>query len=239
MENSNNLKPKEVKDLTQIINDYIALQTCSSLSKLLNESIKYKVMILDKRYFNPKSVKLSSDEIAMCGVRLRGKGDIHIEICYAIKMKYAKKIASKLLGQDETNEIDEMGASAIQEVANILTGSFFNAMSVGTGFRVDLSTPDYLQGDLSSLVNDSAKDIVEVSDSAIIADAELIGETSGIRIHMIIVQTSDDARKLLEQNSKHDSSEFSSIESSLDYETGAENTELDELVKELEKGVVK
>ena len=89
------------------------------------------------------------------------------------------------------------------------------------------------------MVNDSAKDIVEVSDSAIIADAELIGETSGIRIHMIIVQTSDDARKLLEQNSKHDSSEFSSIESSLDYETGAENTELDELVKELEKGVVK
>jgi len=238
MENSKNLKPNEVKDFTEIINEYIALQTCSSLSKLLNESIKYNVMILDKKYFNPKKIKLSSDELTMCGVRLRGKGDIHIEICYAIKTKYAKMIASKLLGKDESYEIDEMGASAIQEVANILTGSFFNAMSIGTGFRVDLSTPDYLQSDLASLVNDSTKDVITHSDAAIIADAELEGEKSGIRIHMIIVQNSNDARKLLEKNSKNNSSEFSSIGSSLEYSTGSENPELDELVKELEKGVV-
>jgi chemotaxis protein CheC len=239
MENSKNLKPKEVKDLTEIINDYIALQTCSSLSKLLNESIKFNVMILDKKYFNPQKIKLSSDELAMCGVRLRGKGDIHIEICYAIKMKNAKLIASKLLGKEDLHEIDEMGSSAIQEVANILTGSFFNAMSIGTGFRVDLSTPDYLQTDLASLVNDSTKDVIKPSESAIIADAELVGEDSGIKIHMIIVQNTDDARKLLDQNSQNNSSEFSSIEKSLDYKTGSENPELDELVRELEKGVVK
>ncbi len=235
MENSKNLKPKEVKDLTEIINEYIALQTCSSLSKLLNESIKFNVMILDKKYFNPEKIKLAADELAMCGVRLRGKGDIHIEICYAIKTKYGKMIASKLLGKDEYYEIDEMGASAIQEVANILTGSFFNAMSVGTGFRVDLSTPNYLQDDFASLVNNSTKDLISPSESAVIADAELVGETSGIRIHMMIVQNSEDARKLLEQNSKHDSSEFSSAGNSFEYKTGSQNTELDELVNELEK----
>ena len=235
MENSKNLKPKEVKDLTEIINEYVALQTCSSLSKLLNESIKYNVMILDKKFFNPKKIKLSSDELEMCGVRLRGKGDIHIEICYAIKTKYAKLVAAKLLGKDDYNEIDEMGASAIQEVANILTGSFFNAMSIGTGFRVDLSTPDYSKNDLASLVNDSTKEVITPTESAIIADAELEGESSGIRIHMIIVQNSDDARKLLEQNSKHHSSEFSSLGNSVEYETGSENNELDALVKEIEK----
>ncbi len=238
MKNSKNLKPKEVKDLTEIINEYIALQTSSSLSKLLNESIKYNVMILDKKYFNPKKIKLGSDELVMCGVRLHGKGDIHVEICYAIKMKYAKMIASKLLGKDESYEIDEMGASAIQEVANILTGSFFNAMSIGTGFRVDISTPDYLQTDLASMVNDSAKDVISpLSESAIIADAELVGEKSGIRIHMLIVQNSDDARKLLEQNSKNNFSKLSSI-SSYEYKTGGANLELDELVQELEKEVV-
>lgn len=235
MENSNNLKPKEVKDITEVINDYVALQTCSSLSKLLNESIKYKIMILDKKFFNPKKIKLASDELAMCGVKLRGKGDIHIEICYAIKTNYAKMIAAKLLGKDNYSEIDEMGASAIQEVANILTGSFFNAMSIGTGFRVDLSTPDYSQGDLLTLVKNSTKEVIKPKESAIIADAELIGEKSGIKIHMIIIQNTEDARKLLEQNSKYESSEFSSIGNSLDYQTGSENTELDALVKEIEK----
>lgn len=229
-----NLNSNEVENFTKIINDYIASQTSSSLSKLLAEPIDYKVMILDKRFFNPKNIKLSPDEIQMCGVRLRGKGDIHIEICYAIKMKYAKQIAAKLLGQDEIIEIDEMGTSAIQEVANILTGSFFNAMSSGTGFRVDLSTPDYLQSDMESLVKKSAQDVISAIDSAIIADAELVGEKSGIRIHMIIIQNSNDARKILNQNGKK-TTEFSSLNDTDSYITGGENSELDELIKEIEK----
>lgn len=228
------LKPNEVENFSKVINEYVALQTSSSLSTLLSEPIDYNVMILDKRFFNPKNIKLSSDEIQMCGVRLRGKGDIHIEICYAIKMKYAKQIAAKLLGQDEVQEIDEMGTSAIQEVANILTGSFFNAMSKDTGFRVDLSTPDYLQSDLESLVKESTQDVISATDSAIIADAELVGKQSGIRIHMIIVQNSNDARKILSQNGNKNTN-FASLNDTDSYITGGKNSELDDLLKELEK----
>ena len=234
MNKNSNLEPKEVEGFTKIINDYIASQTSSSLATLLAEPIDYKVMILDKRFFNPKNIKLAPDEIQMCGVRLRGKGDIHIEICYAIKMKYAKKIAAKLLGQDEIKEIDEMGTSAIQEVANILTGSFFNSMSSGTGFRVDLSTPDYLQTDMKSMVEKSTQDVINPINSAIIADAELVGEKSGIRIHMIIVQNSNDARKILNQNGKN-TTEFSSLKETESYLTGGENTELDDLINEIQK----
>ncbi|HSG74397.1 MAG TPA: chemotaxis protein CheX [Nitrosopumilaceae archaeon] len=235
MDDKSNLKQNEVEIFTKVINEYIALQTSSSLSTLLSEAINYNVMILDKRFFNPNNIKLSSDEIQMCGVRLRGKGDIHIEICYAIKMKYAKQIAAKLLGKDEIQEIDEMGTSAIQEVANILTGSFFNAMAIGTGFRVDLSTPDYLQSDLESLVKKSAQDVINTTDSAIIADAELIGKESGIRIHMIIVQNSNDARKIINQNGKKKPSELSSLNDTESYITGGKNSELDDLLKEIEK----
>jgi len=235
MDEKSNLKPKEVENFTKIINEYIALQTSSSLSTLLSEPIDYNVMILDKRFFNPKNIKLSSEEIQMCGVRLRGKGDIHIEICYAIKMKYAKQIAAKLLGKDEIQEIDEMGTSAIQEVANILTGSFFNAMAIGTGFRVDLSTPDFLQSDLESLVKKSALEVINPSDSAIIADAELIGKKSGIRIHMIIVQNSNDARKILSKNGKENTSELSSLNDTESFLTGGENAELNDLLNEIQK----
>ncbi len=235
MDETSNLKPKEIETFSKIINEYIASQTSLSLSTLLSEPINYKVMVLDKRFFNPKNIKLSSDEIQMCGVRLVGKGDIHIEICYAMKVKYAKKIVAKLLGGDEIREIDEMGSSAIQEVANILTGSFFNAMSKGTGFRVDLSTPNYLQGDLESMVNESTKKVITQTESAIITDAELVGEKSGIRIHMIIVQNTKDARKILNQNGKKNSSEFSSLLDPESFVTGSPNSELDDFVKELQK----
>ncbi len=235
MDETLNLKPKEIETFSKIINEYIASQTSSSLSTLLSEPINYKVMILDKRFFNPKNFKLSSDEFQMCGVRLGGKGDIDIEICYAIKMNDAKKIIAKLLEKKEIEEIDELGTSAIQEVANILTGSFFNAMSIGTGFRVDLSTPNYLLSDLESMVSESTNQVVKQTESAIIADAELVGEKSGIRIHMIIVQNSNDARKILNQNGRKIPSDFSSILDKESFITRGKNSELDDLLKELQE----
>lgn len=236
MEKLSNLNRQEIEKLTRIINQYVASQTSSALSKLLSEQVKYNVMILDKEFFNLNNIKLAPDEIKMCAVKLSGKGDTHIEICYAIKIKYAKMIAAKLLGKEKLEEIDEMGSSAIQEVANILTGSFFNAMSSGTGFRVELSVPDYSQGDLVSIVNDSARNVMTMGFSPVIADAELVGEKSGIRIHMLIMQNADNARKLLVNNiEKNKPIEFDSLNDELKSNNktiGSENSELDSLVDE-------
>ena len=235
MDNQKNLQPEEIKHLSQVINQYIASKTSSALSQLLSEPVKYNVIILDKEFFNFRNIKLAPDEIKMCAVKLNGKGDVHIEICYAIKMNYAQKIAAKLLCEDESEKISELGTSAIEEVANILTGSFFNALSSATGFRVELSTPNYQQGNLESLANGTVSNILKPDEDTVIADAELVGNDSGIRIHMLIMQQSNNARKLLEQIKKSPKSDFSSIEKSkLKLEDlDSNNSELDSLVEEI------
>ena len=241
MNNKSNLQPNEIKNFTKVVNQYIASKTSLALSKLLSEPIKYNVMILEKEFFNFRNIKLAPDEIKMCAVKLDGKGDTHIEICYAIKIKYAKMISSKLLGEEETEEITELGTSAIQEVANIMTGSFFNALSLGTGFRVELSTPDYQQGNLNSLAKGSAGNILKPKKLTIIADAELIGEKSGIRIHMLIMQETINVRKLLNQIKKFKKTEFSSIDDSnikindLDNENLISDSNKSEIDTELEE----
>lgn len=166
----------------------------------------------------------------MCAVRLNGKGDTHIEILYTIKEKHARKIAAKLLCQTEVPQIDEMGASAIQEVANIMTGSFFNALSNGTGFRVDLSTPDYKNDELNSLIDISVKDVINPSDDAVIADVELVGESSGAKLHMIIMQNPNDARKLL---ACHKSDPSCQVQQESSYPVGGQNSELDALLGDI------
>jgi len=235
MDTQKKLQPQEIKHLSKVINQYIASKTSSALSKLLSEPVKYNVMILEKEFFNFRNIKLASDEIKMCTVRLSGKGDVHMEICYVIKMNYAQKIAAKLLCEEESEKISELGTSAIEEVANILTGSFFNALSAATGFRIELSTPDYQQGNLSSLANGTASNILKPNGNTVIADAELVGNDSGIRIHMLIMQQANNARKLLEQIKKSQKSDLSSIEKSKlkleDFDSN--NSELDSLVDEI------
>lgn len=165
----------------------------------------------------------------MCAVRLNGKGDTHIEILYTIKEKHAKKIAAKLMCVNEICQLDEMGASAIQEVANIMTGSFFNALSHGTGFRVDLSTPDYKNDELHSIVDISVKEVTNPTDNAVVADVELIGTSSGTKLHMIIMQNQDDARKLL---ANHKSGVASTQDVPV-YPVGGDNSELDALIGDI------
>lgn len=182
-----------------------------------------------------KSIKLAPDEIKVCAVRLNGKGDTHIEILYTMNQKHAKKIAAKLLCQNDICEIDEMGVSAIQEVANIMTGSFFNALSQGTGFRVDLSTPNFASDELHMLIDTSARDVINPSDDAVVADVELTGQNSGTKLHMIIFQNPDNARKLLANQSENSKpgGENQTMRETQSYPIGGSNSELDALLGDI------
>jgi chemotaxis protein CheC len=247
-----NLDAKEVKQLEYTFDQYIALKTCNALSTLFSEPISHKINV-HKGISKFQNIELPPDEIKMCGVHLNGKGDIHIEICYTMKLKHAKKIAAKLLCQDTVLEIDEMESSAIQEVANILTGSFFNAMAGSTGFRVDLSTPDFAQGEMAPIISAVAKDVSKYVDTIVVADAELFAEKSGIKIHMMMMQDTENARKLINKNSSDnakklvdnfaDSTSFGGLNpeldtlleetnSSVNYGTGSDNSELDAIVND-------
>ena len=123
------LQDTEIQKLTGTFNDFITKKTCNALSTLLNEPIKHKLTMLENDMSSAENSCLPSDEIKMCSVRLNGKGDLHIELLYTTKLDHGVKIASKLLGT-EVHEIDEMGTSALQEVANILTCTVWHLLSV-------------------------------------------------------------------------------------------------------------
>ena len=227
------LSSEESRRLTSIFDQYITSKTSVALSTLLSEPVEHQIQIFCIANIN--NIRLDPDEIKMCAVRLNGKGDTYIEILYTIQQKYAKKIAAKLLCVNDICEIDEMGASAIQEVANIMTGSFFNALSNGTGFRVDLSTPNFTNDEFHSLIGTSVRDVVNPVEYAVIADVELIGKSSGTKLHMIIMQNPNDARKLLLNHS--DRSEGNNgVDSQIQdakYEIGGSNSELDALLDDI------
>ncbi len=225
------LQNKEIQTLTGTIEEYITDKTTTALSTLLNESINHEISIKSNKDDSETEISFSSDEIKMCSVRLNGKGDLHIELLYTIKLNHAISIASKLLGT-KINELDEMGMSALQEVANILTGSFFNALSENTGFRIDLSTPSFKEGKFKELIEEPARDVNSNFKDAIVTDVSLSGRDTKIELHMIIIQHLDQARKLIsfrEQNLEVTNYEHPSNTNLL----GGKNCHIDELIGNL------
>lgn len=227
------LQETEIQKLTGTFNNFITEKTSNALSSLLSEPIEHKLTMLENGSATGSNC-LPSDEIKMCSVRLNGKGDVHIELLYTTKLSHGIKIASKLLGTD-INEIDELGTSALQEVANILTGSFFNALSENTGFRVDLSTPVFKEGEIQNLLTEPICDIANPTKNAVITDALLSGRNTGIEIHMIIIQHLDHARKLLSPKTNTGESEYRA--SSNDNLLGGGNSAIDDLLANFDSEV--
>ncbi len=195
------LENYEIQKLVGTVEEFITEKTCSALGILLNEPIFHKISIQENKKSHKTDVSFSSNEIKLCSVRLNGKGDLHIELLYTIKIEHALNIASKLLGS-KIERLDEMGMSALQEVANILTGSFFNALSEYTGYRIDLSTPSFKEGKLDDLIKEPTKDVDSCPDDVVITDISLWGENTKTEIHMIMIQHPDHAKKLISSNNR-------------------------------------
>lgn len=222
------LQDLEIEKLTGTFNDYITSKTCGALSSLLSEPVENKMIVLGNGMDLTESDCMPSNSIKMCSVRLNGKGDLHIELLFTTELSHGLKIASKLLGS-ELNEIDEMGTSALQEVANILTGSFFNALSENTGFKVDLSIPTFKEGTMQDLILEPACDVINPTRDAIVTDAILSGKNTGIEIHMLIIQHPEHARKLiLSEKRKSEGNEYENDSNS--NLIGTENSEIDDLL---------
>ena len=190
------LNQYELDSLRYVLNAHIVDRARFSLSTLLGEQFKHDIKSTHKKISEIEIMKKLSNDIILCSVFLRGVGDIRIGILYTIPDVDARKIAAKLLCVDEIDSLDELGKSALSEVGNIMSGSFFNALSDHTGLKVELSTPDFAITSRGSILEPHAAEFLNTPND-MITQVELEGKESGIVVHMLIIQDHDDARKLL------------------------------------------
>lgn len=193
------LTESDMANLHSIINSYITKKTSVALSSLISEPIKHYIQVLFTQPSELQKMTQSADELVLCSIFLKGEGEVRLGILYTINEDDAKKIASKLLCMDKMDSLTELGISAISEVSNIMSGSFFNALSENTGYEIELSTPGFALTTLENLLQPHAVQFVNPTDS-VISRVEFEGEHSKAKFHMLIIQDPHDAKKLLVKN---------------------------------------
>lgn len=193
------LSESEMNTLHDIIDSYITKKTSVALSSLIGEPVKHSVKISFTQASTLQKMTESAGELVLCSIFLKGEGEVRLGILYTVNEEDAKKIASKLLCVDKLDSMTDLGISAISEVSNIMSGSFFNALSEHTGFEIELSTPGFALTTLERLLQPHAVQFVNPEDS-VISQVEFEGENSKIKFHMLIIQDPHDAKKLLMKN---------------------------------------
>lgn len=199
MENIISISKQELGDLNDIFSSFIKSKTVPAFSMLIGEEAKYSIRgVREMNLRGVDDVVLPYMNEEMYGVYLKTEGDMRISMLCFMMEKQALKLAAKLNGKDSMESLDQMGRSSLAEAGNILlAGSFLNAISNSTGFRIDCSAPGFAIETLNTLIEDPLAEISAHTNSLVLAEVDIFGVKSGITIHLFLIFMTEDTKKIL------------------------------------------
>jgi len=115
----------------------------TALSQMLQCKIDMRVPQVQLLEFQDVGALMGGEEQIMVCVMLGVEGDITGSMMFMIEKKSAKHLINKvMMGYGEPGEdFSEMELSALNEVGNIITGAYLNALASMTNLRLQPSPP--------------------------------------------------------------------------------------------------
>lgn len=150
----------------------------TALANMLQSKVDMKVPNVMVLEFKDVGAILGGEEQEMVGAYLGVEGDITGSILFLTKKDAALRVAKKLLGEYCNDEMGEMECSAVKEVANIITGSYLNALSSMTGLTIYPSVPDLCIDMAGAILSVPAIEFGIMGDKILLIQSELTDEVA-------------------------------------------------------------
>jgi chemotaxis protein CheC len=191
----------ERKQLSEIFDKCISTKTVEALSVILGEAVQYKIgktRLLDISELDELTPAFS-EAVNMSAVYLKQTGDINVGVLYYMPEKDGKRFAAKLLGKKSLGTFTKLSESSLSETGNILSGSFFNALSNEQDCKTSSDVPGFAVDTFRSLLEFPAMDIGIETQSLVACTAEFFS-TSDLKMRMLIIMDPINAKKLLDRH---------------------------------------
>ncbi|OEH85608.1 CheY-P-specific phosphatase CheC [Desulfuribacillus stibiiarsenatis] len=159
-------------DVLKEISNIGAGNAATSLSKLLNKAVDMEVSRVLPMHFNEITEYVGGAEHIVATVFLRIQGDISGNMFFVISTEAARELVKDLIGQAE-EEFTEMSYSVLQEIGNILSGSYLTALSDFTGLDLQPSVPSLAIDMAGALLGEGLMELGRSGDYAILIDAKI------------------------------------------------------------------
>lgn len=115
----------------------------TALAQMLQCKVDMRVPLVRLLEFSEIGEVMGGEEQIMAGIYLAVEGDITGSIMFLLEKGSAMHLVEKLMGMpaSEDGTFSEMEISALQEIGNIITGSYLNSLSAMTGLKIMPSIP--------------------------------------------------------------------------------------------------
>ncbi|NLW65205.1 MAG: chemotaxis protein CheC [Clostridiales bacterium] len=171
----------------------------TALSAMLEREVNIAVPKINVLDYSSVCDTLGGPEQLLVGILFGISGDITGMIMFLLHKEFAHMVLNSLVGSefDGYSGLDEMDKSTIQEVGNIMAGSYVNAMAAMTGLTIDLSVPTMNVDMAGALLSVPAIYYANISDKIIVIEDEFGHEQVGASSHVLLIPEVDGLTKLM------------------------------------------
>ena len=164
-------------DILKEIGNIGAAHAATALSSLLNRKIDMHVPKVEMVSFNDMMELAGGAETVVVGIFLRIEGDSEGSMFFILPIEQANRFIQSLINDDQFSFNDgqpsELGVSAMQELGNILSGSYLSALSDFTGMKLYPTVPGLSVDMFGAIISTGLIEISEVSDQVIVINTSI------------------------------------------------------------------
>jgi len=155
-----------------------------------------KVNILE---FKNVADVLGGPENLVVGILLSVSGDINGMMMFVLEQRSAHVLVNILMGREihDISEFTEMDVSALQEIGNILTGSYLSSLSALTKLSVIPSIPQMAFDMAGAILSVPAIEFGKVGDKVLFIETEFAEGIDHVTGYFILIPDINSYEKIL------------------------------------------
>ncbi len=192
------LLPRKHLSALRQIGQIGAENAAAALSSLLGRKGKLKISQVLPLHFNEITEYVGGAEERVITIFSRFDGNISGNMLYVLDEKGARGIITSLFGESGVEEFTEMELSLMQEVGNILIGSYITALSDFLALELKSSVPAIAVDMAGAILSFSLSEIGRSGDTAIVMSGGLSIEGKGTWGHLFLLLDPQSLGKIFE-----------------------------------------
>ncbi|MGD6803043.1 chemotaxis protein CheC [Rossellomorea vietnamensis] len=186
-------------DILKEIGNIGAGHAATALSTLLNKKIDMKVPQVRVASFDEMMEMAGGPDNVVVSVFLRIEGEAPGSMFFVLPLSQGARFIQQMTGEKdfsfEEPPYSELGLSAMQELGNILSGSYLSSLSDFTNLNLYPSVPALSVDMAGAIISFGLLEVSQKSDTAIVIDTALkedeIPETESVRGHFFLLPDPD------------------------------------------------
>lgn len=176
-------------DVLREVGNIGAGNAATALAQLVGRPIGMRVPVVNWVPLGEVAARLGGAEKPVAGVLLGVEGPAPATILFALPLPQAYSLLTIVLGgvPHTSASLDDLAQSALQEIGNILAGSFLNALSAFTGLSFRPTVPA-LAVDMAAAVLDTVlAEFGQGADQVLLIETEFQEEEQGVTGYFFLV----------------------------------------------------